>query len=210
MNAKKNDLHPVAPSVPDVGEAPENPTESSEDTQDVQIEGSGPTMDPSPDIPEKPADSVGAQMELDNDLTGARAEIENLKDQLLRARAEVENMRRRTAREIGDIRKFAVGKFAADLLPLVDGLEQALKAAGGSGAEGVELCLKLFINTLSKHGIEHIVAMGETFDPKLHEAMSTVPAPDADPDSVVEVLQEGYTIHGRLLRPARVLVAKGK
>ncbi len=155
--------------------------------------------------------TVGA---LEAQLAEARESIENLKDQALRAKAEAENTRRRAARDVEAAHKFALERFAADLLPVVDSLERAVDAGAaedaniGAIAEGVGLSLKLFLDTLAKSGIERIDPVGTPFDPQFHQAMSMVESDSAEPGSVLSVLQRGYTLHGRLVRPAMVIVAK--
>ena len=141
----------------------------------------------------------------------ARAEAEA--DRALRAAAEAENARKRAARTIDNARKFALDQFARDLLPAVDSFEQAVEAAAANpatqaAAEGVGLALKLLAGAFERHGMAQVDPIGAPFDPKLHEAMSVVTSASAEPDSVAEVLQKGYTLNGRLVRPARVIVTK--
>lgn len=150
-------------------------------------------------------------------LEAAREEAERYRDSALRAQAEVDNVRRRTAREVENAHKYALEKFAGQLLPVVDSLEKSVDEVArhaGSGEafdairEGIELSERLFRDTLERFGIEQVNPVGEPFDPDLHEAMSMIEAPSAEPNSVVDVLQKGYTLNGRLLRPAMVIVAK--
>ena len=132
------------------------------------------------------------------------------KDQVLRARAEEENTRRRAARDAENARKFALDKFASELLPVIDNFERALESAADDSAvyEGLDLSMKLLSGVLEKAGIEVVDPIGEPFDPTYHQAMATVDNPDAEPGSVTEVVQKGYVLNGRLLRAAMVLVAK--
>lgn len=152
-------------------------------------------------------------------LTAAGDEITSLKDQILRVQAEAENVRRRAARDVENAHKFALEKFAAELLPVVDSLEKAVESAqigaeasdaGAANAigEGVELSLKLFYDVLEKAGISRIHPKGEPFDPQYHEAMAMLEHADAEPNSVLDVMQPGYTLNGRLVRPAMVVVSK--
>lgn len=148
----------------------------------------------------------------------SRAEAESLKDQALRAAAEADNVRKRADRSIENAHKYALERFVNDLLPAVDSFERAvdaaadLKASGeeavSSMAEGMELSLKLLVGAMQRQGIEVVDPIGAPFDPNLHEAMTMVENPDAEPGSVIEVFQKGYTVNGRLARPARVIVAK--
>jgi molecular chaperone GrpE len=141
------------------------------------------------------------------------AEIADLKDQVLRSLAEMENVKRRAARDIENAHKFAVEKLLNDLFPVVDSLEKAVETAEQTQgaqpiAEGVALSLKLFVDTFAKSGVEQIDPLGEPFDPQLHEAMAMVPNPAAEPNSVMDVMQKGYLLNGRLVRAAKVIVAK--
>ena len=142
-------------------------------------------------------------------------ELTKVKDQLLRTVAEMENVRRRAQRDVENAHKFAVEKLLSDLLPVVDSLEKAEEAAkttdnADSMAEGITLSLKLFVSILEKSGIAIVDPLGEPFDPQLHEAMAMVPNPDAEPNSVMDVMQRGYTLNGRLVRAAKVVVVKGE
>jgi len=147
------------------------------------------------------------------------AQIADLKDQLLRAMAETENTRRRAQREVEDARKYAVANFARDVLTVSDNLSRALMAVPEESAqseemksliEGVGLTERELLSMLERHGIRKIEPKGEKFDPNLHQAMFESDAPDAAPGTVVEVVQPGYVIGERLLRPAMVGVAKKK
>ena len=140
-------------------------------------------------------------------------ELANAKDQLLRTIAEMENVRRRSSREVENARKFAVEGLLSDLLPVLDSLEKAVETAQNTAgaeaiAEGVELSLKLFSDSLGRFGVEQIDPLGAPFDPQQHEAMAMVPNADAEPNSVMEVMQRGYTLNGRLVRAAKVIVTK--
>jgi molecular chaperone GrpE len=152
-------------------------------------------------------------------LADALARIEVLQDQALRAQAEMENVRRRAARDVEHAHKYALEKFTADLLPVLDSLEKSVEiveaaedAGSDDGAlvEGIELSLKLFLITCEKAGMAQVDPHGEPFDPQLHEAIAMVPNPDAEPNSVMEVMQKGYTLNGRLVRAAKVIVVKGE
>lgn len=146
-------------------------------------------------------------------LESAKEEIDQLKDQALRSQAEVENIRRRAARDVESARKFALERFAKDLLPALDGLQKSAESAAAATdvkavADGVALSLKLLLDTLEKNGVEQVDPLGEPFDPARSEAMAMVENPDAEPNSVMEVMQRGYLLNGRLLRAAKVIVAK--
>ena len=167
--------------------------------------------------PETGAEDEAASADPESALEVAREEAERYRDAALRAQAEVDNVRRRTAREVENAHKFALEKFAGQLLPVVDSLEKSVDEVerhAGSGEafdairEGIELSQRMFRDTLERFGIEQVNPEGEPFDPDLHEAMSMIESPAAEPNSVVDVLQKGYTLNGRLLRAAMVIVAK--
>lgn len=138
------------------------------------------------------------------------------KGDLLRVQAEMQNLRRRTEQDIEKAHKYGQEKFSIELLSVMDNLERALDAASQQEDEavkaiyeGVDLTLKSFTDCFSKFDIEAVDPLGEPFDPQLHQAMSMQEAPDAEPNTVISVMQKGYTLHGRVIRPAMVMVAKG-
>ncbi|MBE0404915.1 MULTISPECIES: nucleotide exchange factor GrpE [Halomonas] len=152
------------------------------------------------------ADVLAAQVnELEQNLAEA-------KDQALRAAAEAQNVRRRAEQEADKARKFALEKFVKELLPVVDSLEKALESMqdGASEAhrEGVSMTLNMQLGVLNKFGVESIEPQGEPFDPQVHEAMAMVPNPELEPNTVMEVMQKGYLLNGRLVRPAMVVVSQ--
>lgn len=153
-------------------------------------------------------DAVQAEIEsLTNQLSDA-------KDDVLRAQAEAQNARRRAEQDVEKAHKFGQEKLVTDLLPVMDNLERALEnmnvedEALKSVVEGIELTMKSFQDSLVKHKVEAINPEGEPFDPQLHQAMTMVPNPDVEPNTVINVFQKGYTLHGRLVRPAMVVVSK--
>ncbi len=141
-------------------------------------------------------------------------ELAALKDAAVRAQAEAQNVRRRAEQDVEKAHKFALEKFAKELLPVIDGLEKTIEAEQAAGnestplREGVEMTLSMMLGAISKFGLEQVDAVGSTFDPALHEAMSLVEAPDATANTVIAAMQKGYTLNGRLVRPAMVIVAK--
>ncbi|WAJ71109.1 nucleotide exchange factor GrpE [Catenovulum adriaticum] len=152
--------------------------------------------------------------ELTAQLAASEAKVAEQQDSVIRAKAEVDNMRRRTSLDIEKAHKFALEKFAGELLPVSDNLQRALDAADKDNEalvpmiEGIELTLKSFDATLSKFGIEVVDPQtGDALNPDLHQAMSMVPNPDVAPNAIIDCLQKGYTINGRLLRPAMVIVS---
>lgn len=147
-------------------------------------------------------------------------ENEELKDRALRVAADMENLRRRTARDVHDARSYAIANFARDMLSVSDNLGRALdaipaevKASGDAGfkalIEGVELTERAMLAALERHGVKKLQPEGEKFDPNFHQAMFEVPNPDVPANTVVQVVQSGYSIGDRVLRPAMVGVAKG-
>jgi molecular chaperone GrpE len=166
---------------------------------------------------ERAEGSVGGDYEA---LVKLLKENEDLKDRALRAAAEMENLRRRTAREIQDARTYAVANFARDMLSVSDNLARTLeaipaeaKAAGDAGfkalVEGVEITERAMLSALERHGVKKLEPQGEKFDPNFHQAMFEVPNPDVPANTVVQVVQPGYSIGERVLRPAMVGVSKG-
>ncbi len=152
--------------------------------------------------------------------TAAETQIAEMKDQLLRTLAEMENLRRRTEREVKDARQYAVANFARDMLQVGDNLRRALDAvpaetrAGADAAltallEGVEMTERGLLASFEKFGVRKISPTGERFDPNFHQAMFEVPNPEVASGTVVQVVQDGYVIGERVLRPAMVGVARG-
>ena len=143
-----------------------------------------------------------------------QAELAEAQEQVLRAQAEAQNARRRADQDVEKAHKFGQEKLVNDLLPVVDNLERAIDAIDAdneqfkSVLEGIELTLKSFMDTLARHNIEALNPEGEPFDPQLHQAMTMVESPDAEPNTVLNVFQKGYTLHARLVRPAMVVVSK--
>ncbi len=161
-------------------------------------------------------DADGANAELEQ----LRAENEDLKNRVLRAMADMENLRRRTEREKQDSGKYAISRFAQDIVSVADNLTRAIESLGGEGEDhsadsvknmisGVEMTERELQNVLSRHGVTKLDPMGEKFDPNFHEAMFEIENKDVPSGSVIQVVQVGYQIGERVLRPARVGVARG-
>ncbi|BCN93115.1 protein GrpE [Thiomicrorhabdus immobilis] len=147
-------------------------------------------------------------------LEEARAEAEKHKDMALRVQADMENLRRRTRLDVESAHKFALEKFVNALIPAMDSMEMGMEAAGKEGAtiesisEGVEMTFKQLLDVLQSFNVERIDPTGEKFDPQLHEAMTMIPSPDHETNTVVDTIQKGYTLNERLVRAARVIVAQ--
>ncbi|MGN8118003.1 nucleotide exchange factor GrpE [Labrys sp. 22185] len=169
-------------------------------------------------------EQAGADQTAENDnafevLTKLQAENAELKDRVLRAMAEIENVRRRGERELNDARQYAIAKFAGDMLGVADNMERALAsvpaearetdAAVKALMEGVELTEKEMLRSLEKHGVKKLDPKGERFDPNFHQAMFEIPDPSVPNGTVAQVVQVGYSIGSRVLRPAMVGVARG-
>jgi len=141
-------------------------------------------------------------------------QVSKANDQVLRVQAEMQNVRRRVERDVENAHKYALDKFTAELLPVVDNLERALSTIDAADdaqkavATGLELTLKSFFDVLGRFKIEVVDPAGQPFDADLHQAVSMVPNPDLEPNTVMDVFQKGYTLNGRLVRPAMVVVSK--
>ncbi|MCY4045787.1 MAG: nucleotide exchange factor GrpE [Cellvibrionales bacterium] len=137
--------------------------------------------------------------------------IAKLEDQILRERAETQNVRKRVQKDVENARKFALEKFVGELLPVIDNLERAIDASAEADPaikEGIELTLKSFVDVLAKFNVVAVDPHGEPFDANFHQAMTMVPNPDVEPNTVIDVMQKGYTLNERLVRPAMVVVSK--
>lgn len=167
------------------------------------------------DAPAEPVVEVGDELGvLRAQLDESEAKVANQTDQLLRLQAEMENQRKRAQNDVTKAHKFALEKIALDLLPVKDSLEMGLLAATGEDAEptkiieGSELTLKMLAQALEKYNIVEINPIDEKFDPEFHQAMSMQPVEGKEPNTVASVMQKGYTLNDRLIRPALVMVAK--
>ena len=149
---------------------------------------------------------------LESELEQLRSALGSLREEALRERAELENQRKRLARDVEQARRFANERLLSELLPVLDSLEAGLLAAAaqdGPLKDGLEATRRQLLKVGADHGMTQIDPQGETFDPAWHQAVSQVPAPGAEPGSVVQVFQKGYVLNDRLLRPALVAVAAG-
>ena len=185
-------------SSPDQGQVPE--VDAAQETQ-VQEQA-----------PEDTEDVTGELTE-GEELARLREQLTAHEDQLLRARAETENVQRRAARDVENAHKYGVERLVRDLIPVVDSLEKAVEIAraneGGEGdAEGIELATRLLVDTLGRHGVERILPEGEPFDPAWHEAVATAPDDQCEENTVLNVVQAGFSLNGRLVRAAKVVVSR--
>lgn len=179
------------PDTPPEDAQREQPAEGSEGREESQAEV--PADEGSPEVAE------------------LKAKAEENWDRYLRAAAEAENIRKRATRDLEHARKFALERFATELLAVRDSLEMGIAAGESADAEslleGSMATLRQLASTMERFGVEEIDPEGEPFDPNRHEAMTTQPATEVEPDTVLTVFQKGYMLNGRLLRPARVVVA---
>lgn len=189
------------------------PSENIQDAIDAAVQEVDETQQAADEQVEMSSEEMPVEA-LRAELDAALAEAAANKEAELRAYAEMQNIRRRAERDVENAHKFALEKMTNELLAVVDNLERALQAAGAADEaskalrDGVELTLNGFITTLGKFNIDQIDPEGEPFDPQLHQAMSMIDNPDVEPNTVVAVLQKGYSLHGRLVRPAMVMVSK--
>lgn len=180
--------------------------------ENPQVEDAAPAAEQQADAqaPQPEAESGGLEAEV----ARLQEELQQAKDNALRAAAEAQNIRRRAEQDVEKAHKFGQEKIVSDMLVVADNLERALASVEGADeqfkavTEGLELTLKSLIDGLKRHQVAQIDPKGEPFDPQFHQAMTMVPNPDVEPNTVLDVFQKGYTLHGRLVRPAMVVVAK--
>ncbi|MDF1779841.1 MAG: nucleotide exchange factor GrpE [Alcanivoracaceae bacterium] len=165
------------------------------------------------DAGEAPAPDLAAELAAVQEKLAATEKA--LSEADIRAQAEIQNMRRRLERDVSNAHKYALEKFSTDILAVADSLERGLVTLPADdealkpAREGTELTLKVLLDIFGKYKIAQLNPVGEKFDPQQHEAMAMVPMPGAEPNAVIEVLEKGYALNERLIRPARVVVAKG-
>ncbi len=165
-------------------------------------------------VPEAAGDEIEADEPVEMQLEKAQATIKDYWDQMMRLRAEIENNRKRAERDIENAHKYALKNFVEDLLPVIDSMEMGQTAAAAENAslesirEGTVLTMNMLVQVLQKNGLEHIDPLGESFDPERHQAISMIDAEGVKSNTVVEVMQKGFLLNDRLVRPAMVVVAK--
>ena len=204
---KKEDSTVAGTDVPEEEAIEATITEASDDgPAEEEMPGADPAEEETP---------VSGEITIEEQLEKALAEIATYKDVALRAEAEMQNVRRRTERDIENAHKFGLERFLQNLLPVLDSIEKAIDSSEQAGPEeddsvmeGVRLCYKLLLEALDRENVEVVDPLGEPFDPNVHEAMSVVENPDMEPNSVFAVVQKGYKLNSRLVRPAMVLVSK--
>ena len=185
-----------------------NPNDTEHQTMNPQADSAPEALHEAASAPE--ADPVAV----------LEAEKADLKDKLLRLMADMENLRRRTEREVADARTYAVANFARDMLNVADNVRRAIESVPAEASQsaegafrglidGIDLTERDLLKTLERHGVKKLEPQGQKFDPNLHQAMFEVPNPEVPNGTVVQVVQSGYVIGERVLRPALVGVAKG-
>tara|TARA_B100000579_G_scaffold103881_1_gene82657 strand:- start:704 stop:1315 length:612 start_codon:yes stop_codon:yes gene_type:complete len=188
---------------------------SAEESKSEAVDDGSIKDDPSNELidPEESSEKSEEESAVDS-LSKLEVQLEEMRDQVLRHQAEVQNVKRRAEQDVEKARKYALERFCNELLPIVDSLEMAILSASPDqeGSEsilkGVKLTLKMFVDTLAKFNLEQIDPEGEPFDPKSHQAVSTVENNEVEPNTVLSVMQRGYVLSGRLIRPAMVVVSK--
>jgi len=203
-----------------VGSGEDSPvSQSDESPSDSAVDPNASTDDVKTcDLDDEVAADESTETSPEIALEEVREQLADAEDRALRAVAEADNIRKRADKAVENAHKYALESLTEKLLPVLDSFEKAVETAADDDQEsdgsvhatleGVELSFRLFIDVLEKAGIKSIDPTGEPFDPEYHEAMSVLENPDAEPGSVLEVIQKGYTLNDRLVRPARVLVAK--
>jgi molecular chaperone GrpE len=172
------------------------------------------TEAPAEEVKSEEVDAIEHIARLEAELAEANDKIEGQKESVVRAAAETENIRRRAALDVEKAHKFALEKFANELLPVIDNLDRAIEFADKENEaikpvlEGVELTLKSFTDALAKFNVDVVNPQGEKFNAEFHQAMTMQPSEEVEPNTVIAVMQKGYTLNGRLLRPAMVMVSK--
>jgi molecular chaperone GrpE len=172
-------------------------------------------VDPETEAGENDAEAVDRDLaDLETALNRAEREAAEQREAMLRMHAEMENLRKRLIRDLEKSRKRALEGFMNDLLPVRDSLEKGLQAAEGEASveslrEGKALIMRMLDKVMTDHGLEEIDPAGEAFDPELHEAISMIPSPQHAENTVIDVVQKGYRLNDRLVRPARVVVSSG-
>ncbi|EQA12817.1 nucleotide exchange factor GrpE [Glaesserella parasuis] len=181
-------------------------TELAQEAQEAQTQNVEPELQQNDEI-DPLEEAIARVQELEAYIAEADKREQDIQ---LRARAEVENIRRRAEQDVEKAHKFALEKFSKEMLTVVDNLERGLQALEGvdeSVKSGVELTHKGLVSTLNNFGVEAVGVVGEAFNPELHQAISMQPAEGIEANHISVVLQKGYTLHGRVIRPAMVMVA---
>lgn len=194
---------------PPEGESGETGSAAEESTGETVQET--PASNAAPDNGDPEAEGAGPSLE--SALAAAEQDLARHRDAMLRMQAEMDNLRKRLLRDVEKSRKFALERIMRDLVQVRDSMERGLETKVESSTveslrEGQQLTLKMLVKVMQEHDLEMIDPLGQPFDPELHEAMTVMPSADAAENTVLEVLQKGFRLHDRLLRPARVVVSR--
>ena len=177
---------------------------------DEAVEGE---IETAAELEENAVEAENGENTLETQLAAAQAKADDNWDQLVRTKAEMENIRRRSERELANAHKYALEKFAQELLPVIDSMEMGVAAAQDENAdvsklrEGTEMTLKMFETAIEKFGIKGVHPKGEEFNPEHHQAMTMIDSQEHAPNMIIDVMQKGYLLNERLVRPAMVVVA---
>ena len=189
----------------------ETKQDQSQDVEvDEVVEGE---LETAAELGEGAVDPETEENSLEKQLEDAKAQAADNLDQLMRTRAEMENIRRRSEKELTNARKYALEKFAQELLPVIDSMEMGVAAAQDENAdvaklrEGTEMTLKMFETAIEKFGIKGVHPQGEEFNPDHHQAMTMIDSQEHKPNTIIDVMQKGYLLNERLVRPAMVVVS---
>jgi len=190
-------------------------TEAVVEEHDKQIDISRQEVESGPEVEAgSETETEAGEQSIEQQLDRAQATIKEYWEQILRLKAEIENNRKRSVRDIENAHKYALRNFSESLLPIVDSMEMAQKAAEAENAslesitEGTELTMSMFIQVLEKYGLQELDPIGEKFDPEQHQAISMVEDKNAESNTVISVMQKGFMLNERLVRPAMVVVSK--
>ena len=177
---------------------------------DEAVEGE---IETAAELEESAAETESGENSLEQQLEEAQAKADDNLDQLMRTKAEMENIRRRSEKDVANARKYALEKFAQELLPVIDSMEMGVAAAMDENAdvaklrEGTEMTLKMFESAIEKFGIKGVHPKGESFNPEHHQAMTMIDSQEHEPNMIIDVMQKGYLLNERLVRPAMVVVS---
>lgn len=193
-----------------MSETKEEQGQEVETEMDEAVEGE---VETAAELEESEVETDTEENSLEKQLEEAKAKADENWDQLVRTKAEMENIRRRSEKELTNARKYALEKFAQELLPIIDSMEMGVAAATDENAdvaklrEGTEMTLKMFETAIDKFGIKVVHPKGEAFNPEHHQAMTMIDSPEHEPNMVIDVMQKGYLLNERLVRPAMVVVS---
>ena len=190
---------------------PEDQVEATEAAEQIE----NPILSEDSILGEEATEEIVSQdSALEQQLEELTDQLAQAKDQVLRAHAESQNIKRRAEQDVEKAHKFALDKFVGELIPVMDSLEKGLESAEQAEGnhegvlEGMRLIQKQFLDAMAKFKVEQVNPVGEPFDPNFHQAISMVPNPDMESNTVMDVFQKGYTLHGRVVRPAMVVVTQ--